>query len=645
MDKAVSLCREALALQDLSHPDRSTFLNNLSFAISGRFQQRGDPKDIDEAVALCREALALRAPPHPDQSHSLNNLAFAVLTRFDHQGGDPKGIDESIILYREALTLRAHPHPQRSISLNNLSGAILLRFEQRGDPKDIDESIALYTEALALRAPPHPDRSNALHDLAAAILTRFGQRGDPKDIDESIAHYREALALRVPPNPNRSHALYNLANAVSMRFEQRGDPKDIDECIALYREALALQVSPHPGRSICLNGLARAVSARFKPEDSDVAVALHREALTLQAPPHPHRSQSLMNLGFTLVKVHKHKPNQNLLHDAISAFQEASTYSNSSLLARFDASHLWAATAAQHGHSSSLDGFRQTILLLPQLAAFHLDLNSRQKMLTKRQITSLASNAATCAIDLCAYNVAVEFLEASRSIFWAQALHLRTPLYHLKTVNPGLPSKIEELSRKLEVASFRDTSLVGNPSEETQCTVISIEAEGVRCRELNEEWESVINSVRELPTFEDFMRPKNMVTLRQAAASGPVIIIIAKGLTSSALVVTTTGDVQCVHLPEISHPVVKIYAEIFRALSNSTFDINTFFENRAQGDHAGDWSESATRLFGSREGWVNMSPDAVFRVLLRLLWAQIVKPVFNSLNLEASNSFLFIICH
>ncbi|KAF8196335.1 CHAT domain-containing protein [Mycena galopus ATCC 62051] len=626
IDKSIALHREAVALQAITDINRSSSLNNLGQAVATRFKQRGNSIDLEESMALFREALALQAGTHLDRSISLHNLAGSFLIRFTQQG-DPKDIDECIALHREALILRAPPHRLRSHSLDNLAIAISTRFEEREDAKDIDETIVLLKAALALRPPPHRYRSMSLNNLAQAFLTRFKQQSNPQDIDKSIALHREAVALQVSSHPNQNLFLNNLAIAVSTRFDHQGVPKDLDESIALYREALALVPPPHPGQSISMSNLAARLSIRFKgqqdPKDIDEAVALYNKALALQAPPHPHRINSLINLGSALVTVHRHTPNEDMLNNAISAFKEASTYPSSSPLIRFDASYVWATVATQHSHSSSLDAFRKAIDLLPQLAAFHLDLTSRQKILTRGTVTSLASDSAACAIDLNAYNVAVEFLEASRSIFWAQAMHLRTPLYRLKTVSPTLASRLEELSRQLEVASFRDTSL------------------GKQCRQLSEEWEQVISSVRILPGFEDFLKPRNIAALQQAASSGPVIILIAGGLISSALVVTSSNDVQCVHLPAITVSTVQLYANMSRGLSTarSTFDISAFFGDRALGDDDNvDPSELATRLLGQceLEGQVNMNADVVFGVLLELLWEQVVKPVFNSLNLEKS---------
>ncbi|KAJ7249065.1 hypothetical protein C8J57DRAFT_1672351 [Mycena rebaudengoi] len=291
----------------------------------------------------------------------------------------------------------------------------------------------LLREALEIHAAPHPNWGGSLNNLANAVQTRFEQQGDPKDIDEAIALHREALEI------------------LCTRFEQCNDPKDIGEVIMLHREALEIRAAPHPDRGMSLTSLANALEILFEQ---------HRS---------PHK-----------------------LDEAIILYRQAATYVYSSALTRFSASHKWIRSATRHGHESSLDAYHTAISLLPQLAAFSLDLKSRQQMLAREDV-SLASTAATCAIGLSQYKMAVELLEASRSIFWAQALHLRTPVDRLEDVEPELASKLRNLSQQLEQASFRDTSR--SILKATQRQLRSIETVAAQCRQLNEAWDKTVHAV------------------------------------------------------------------------------------------------------------------------------------------------------
>ncbi|KAJ7774138.1 CHAT domain-containing protein [Mycena maculata] len=635
IDEAIQLFREVLTLP---HPDHAGSLNNLAHAVQTRFEQQGDAQDINEVIQLYREALALHPSPHPNRARSLNNLANAVQIRFQ-QRGDAQDIDESIQLHRETLTLHPSPHPHRAGALNNLATAVQIRFQQRGDAQDIDEAIQLHQEALALRPSAYPDRAGSLNNLANAVRTRFDQQGDAQDINKAIQLHREALALCPSPHPDRGMSLDNLVTDVLTRFQQWGNAQDINEAIQLHREALALHPSPHPNRAGSLNNLARAVQTQFQQrgdaQDIDEAIRLHQEALALHPSPHPNRYISLNNLAILLVSSYEHGRDPNHLNDALALLQEASLYSSSSLFTRFQPTHLWARTAARHHHPSALPAYRMAINLLPQLATLHLDLRFRQQLLTTLTGTDLVSGAAVCAVGLAQYATAVEFLEASRSVFWSQALHLRTPLDRLESSYPDLASQMAALARELEQSSFRKTRR--NLSTDRQHEAISIESEGARCQRLNKDWEQAIPSARMLPGFEDFMQPKGIIALKQAAVHGPIAILNAGKSSGHVLLVKPFGEVQCVPLPDISLSGAEFLVKLLRALlSTSTFDLVEFMTKNVPGDNTTPRALVEARILARQEVLDNASPNDVFRNILTELWECIVRPVLDALNLKKS---------
>jgi hypothetical protein len=162
----------------------------------------------------------------------------------------------------------------------------------------------------------------------------------------------------------------------------------------------------------------------------------------------------------------------------------------------------------------------------------------------------------------------------------------------------------------------------------------------MRCRELNEEWEQIIKSVQKVPGFEHFLQPKKISALKQAAVSGPIVILTASSSTCCSLIVTSTKEVQCLKLPHISLQWITILADLFRALSSPAFDFDTFLEAHKSRKYPQDRSDVLGRLFGTREGHINVDPDDVFRSFLALLWERIVKPVLDALNLQVSTRFL-----
>ncbi|KAJ7210113.1 CHAT domain-containing protein [Mycena pura] len=639
LEEAIELHREALALRPASHPDRGMSLINFGAAIRTRFEQKGDIEDLEEAIEIYREALALHPTSHLHHNLCLNHLAGAIQTRYK-QTGDLKDLEQAIELHRKVLALQPTLHPDRSMSLNNLAAAVQTRYEQKGDLNDLEEAIELHREALILYPTSHPRRGSSLNNLAGALQTRYRQKGDFNDLEEAIELHREAISLRPTPHPDHGKFLSNLASAIQTRYEEKGDFQDINEAIELHRGALALHPTPHPYHETCLYNLASALRSWSEQKgdikDLEEAIGLCERGIVICAAPHPNRGGNLTLLACLLANKYERTLLDDDLNASISAFQEASIYLSSPPLKRLHHTHAWALIASQRGHDSALSAYRATIDLLPQIAALHLDAVSRRNILATLQGSQLASGAAACALSQAEYDIAVELLEASRSIFWSQALRLRTPLHELEATSPDLALKLRELAKELERESFRDTSR--NLRTDSQDKVIAMEAVGARLRQLNEEWDATINSVRLLPGFEHIMRPKGITTLRQAAKSGPIVLLIGNRKSCSALVVTSTANVQHIPLPEMSLPKAIIYGQLTRALAEAGFDITNFECPGALKKDDLEWSDFKARLDGEREGEIKMSTDAVFHFLLADLWEAIVKPVFEAMKIRVTQS-------
>ncbi|KAJ7026483.1 CHAT domain-containing protein [Mycena alexandri] len=642
---AIQLYREALDLCVFPHPNHSMLLYHLAHALDTRYELNGDMDDINEAIKLQRRSLELRPSPHPNRIESLVHLGIEMCRLYERRG-DTTHSEEAIRLLREALELCPSP-PRRATILSTLAVALRRRYIRRGNPNDIDEAIRLQREALKLRESPNLRRdSSLLNNLAGAIQTRYQNHTQrvSKDINEAIQLYREAVELCGSESSNlesQSMFLNSLAGAIHERYEHEPDRNDIDEAINLHRDSLKLRPLPHPLRSTSLHNLAEAIHTRFKRmgDSTDIyeVIQLHEDALALRSSPHPERSTSLSGLADVIETLLRHKKDSSGIYKVIALRKEAIAYASTPPLTRFSESLNWARISDEYGHESRLDAHHSCINLLPQLAAFDLDLKSRRQILTRTSITSVASDSAACAISLGKHDVAVEFLEASRSIFWAQALQLRAPLEHLEKVDRSLADELREISRELEQGSFRDTSY--NTDSISQQHIMSIEAVGVRCRHLQEKWAETVEAVRNMRGFEDFLRPKGIASLKQAAQSGPVVILFAAHSTASALIVTASDDVQYVPLPRTNRPAVARYAEIIQQFSkHSRVNLNTFIEKRAVENESDStsWFDVRSRLVGRRENSKMVNFDEFLNTLLGILWTDVVEPVFHFLKIQKS---------
>jgi CHAT domain len=79
---------------------------------------------------------------------------------------------------------------------------------------------------------------------------------------------------------------------------------------------------------------------------------------------------------------------------------------------------------------------------------------------------------------------------------------------------------------------------------------------------LAREWEELVARAREMPGFEDFLRPARLETLVPAAAAGPVVIVNVSRWRCDALIVRESG-VAAIELPDLSQESVVEQARAY----------------------------------------------------------------------------------
>jgi hypothetical protein len=279
---------------------------------------------------------------------------------------------------------------------------------------------------------------------------------------------------------------------------------------------------------------------------------------------------------------------------------------------------------------------------LPQLAALSFDIQSRQEALTDGS-DGLARDASSCAIGAGSLDKAIEFLEAGRTIFWSQALSLRTPLDKIHDIAPELADQLRNIATALELGSHRNI-FSETVSSSDNCTKIEMEEEVSRMHRLGKEWSRGIDEVRCLKGFEDFLRPRRFSSLQAAAAECPVVILIANDDSSHCLIMTLTS---VHHIPLLSLPTNKLRRLVYliqaaasrshtprSSIDSQEIEVNSGALPAAIRAALRSWIGQAEKR-GTR--YANKVPsDDIFRSCLEVLWNEIVKPVINFLCLQVS---------
>ncbi|KAG1729112.1 CHAT domain-containing protein [Suillus lakei] len=641
IDSITSLFRKALALRPQGHPDHPLSLYCLTEALTWRHRRentaayihesaelsckllplcpegtylrsiaaRADsinyvirqcnkfPIDAsDEGIHLRRNVLELCPLGNEHRPEVLHKLSLALSTRFQ-QCGSIDDIDECIQLRRETVSLCPEGRYGHDIYLNDLALSLKFRFNHQGKPHDLNEAILLYEEVLCLWPVGHKLRASALNNLGGALCARFDQHGNIDDLNRAISLRREALMLRPPGNPYRDSTLDNLAFALQRRHDKLDASKDLNEAIDLYRESLQLRPHGHPLRHKTLCNLSSGFCSRFmqtrKNEDVEEAIRLCQESLEALPSLHPDRYFSyiwLKEAHASRFQMHHDSADLSL---AVENLRLASRYPTQGFPDRIATARNWVIAAERHTHTSALEAYNTCFNLLDGHLATRSSTISRREAATAFSIArSLPVNAASCAIRCDNLRHAVELVEQGRGQQWSFASRLRSPLEDLESINPNLAHEFSKLSKRLSEAQGSVASTDRAAADRAE----------IQYRKLAEQWGAAVAKIRNLERFSRFLLPPSYEDLQAAARHGPVIILIASQYSCNAVIVPTSGEPHHVRFPRITLPDLETLKEDFATAIRHT---------------------------------ARMRPDQPrkkLRVLLRIVWDEIMLPIVNILQ-------------
>ncbi|KAJ7469123.1 CHAT domain-containing protein [Mycena latifolia] len=389
-----------------------------------------------------------------------------------------------------------------------------------------------------------------------------------------------------------------------------GDLTDLNESVSTFKAAVSLTPEGHPGKPSRLNNLGTSLHNRFEQlgnlTDLNKAVAIFKAALRLTPEGHPNQSIVLNNLGNCLQDCFNRLQDPHDCEDMVTQYNRAASSPTGSAELRFRASRMWAKYAHMYQHPSILRAYTTAIDLIPKVAWLGLSISDRHHQLLKAG--QLVREAASAAIDAHEYSKAVEWLEQGRSVIWGQFLNLRTPVDDLHMVHPQLAADLTSISNLLETSSTRSSIEVAafGPSQSLQVTA-------QRYHDLATQRDELLQQIRGLVGFEQFLLPRPISELSKAAEVGPVVLLNTSSYHCDALIL----------MPGLGDEVMHIQLSDFTL--DQAQDLTEALGCLVRG------AARSERLEGHREE--GLPPDAEFACILSVLWMKIIKPVLDGLAL------------
>ncbi|KIJ38231.1 hypothetical protein M422DRAFT_231344 [Sphaerobolus stellatus SS14] len=664
LEKAIAVQQEAVDLTDDDHPEKAGYLSHLGLSFQRRFGQLGDLSDIDQAIVVLQQAVNLDSDAYDNMANWLHNLGVSYNNRFRRlaelsdveeainvlqqavnlspedsttkavclnslgnsfahrfgQLGEISDIDNAIDAMEQAANL-VPPSVNRAIACKNLSSlgnCLQIRFERLRELNDIDKAIMVHQQVIDLTPDGHPAKVGHISNLGVDFSTRFLHLGKLSDIDKAIALHQQAINLI----PNGHYAfkfqhLQNIGIAFLNRFEQLGDVNDIDNSIKVMQQAINLVPDGHPGKASSLNTLGESFHIRFQSlhdlSDINNAVMRLQQAVTLTPDGHADKGLYLYTLGLGFQTRFEQLSEVESLASAINAYSQAAENASSSPLIRYSAALDWAVLCSANGTpSSALEAYHMVLEMIPQRVWLGQTVSHRYKELSN--IGNVVNAAAAMAISAGNLALALEWLEEGRGIVWGQILQLQTPLDDLWAKYPDLARNLQKVSIALQTAgtSTIRPSLQNIDLERPQLTA---EQEGQTHRALAAEHRMLLEQIRSLDGFENFLQPKKVSQLVDASTDGPVVIINVHASRCDALVLHCYNPLE----PILHVPLQEFSVEQAERLYKQ---LNVILRGPST-------SDNRKLMIAAID---TQTPGELFQSILGSLWSCVVQPIMLKIN-------------
>lgn len=153
---------------------------------------------------------------------------------------------------------------------------------------------------------------------------------------------------------------------------------------------------------------------------------------------------------------------------------------------------------------------------------------------------------------------------------------------------------------------------------------------------LAREWDSLVEQVRTLPGFGDFLRPPPVERLRQAAAGGPVVVVNVSDLRCDALFITTASvtSQRLSFTADEAMDRTTAYVDALRAVENS-YATYSEADARAAGSDASPGERLAQQRALRNVVRSRQTADDVLSDVVAWLWHGLGEPVLDQLGLTS----------
>ncbi|MEU1395035.1 CHAT domain-containing protein [Micromonospora zamorensis] len=531
LERSVAVALDAVDRAPPAGHSRRSALEVLAYSLETVYVYATPAGDHDSLIALCQWVSTTDSVDADTKARALSGMSQAFWMRA-RRTGSRADLNAAVDRGAQAVAT-AQGGSAYERALDSLVNALLNRAQLTGRASDAESAVGFAQLLTGQSSSAEEWQGAALANAASVLQVLYSQTGRLSTLSEAIATYQRSVVL-LGDNDERAGALSNTAAAFRTRFNRMGNTDDLDEAVRCGR--LAMEALPHGGRhrGAVLGNLATTLElvARRGPNLAvlDEAIELHGAAIAATAADDENRSGRLSGLADALAARFRYTASPDDLTAATATYGEAMTVRGASPATKASAARAMGMLAARHQRwDTAVDGLSTALGLLPQIVWLGIDRADRADRLAAWHETGSA--AAAVALAAGRPETAIELLEQGRSVLWNQDLRLREEHEALASEAPHLHATLTALAGRLDEAT---ADIAGQRPE------------------VAAQWDAAVEAVRQLPGFENFLRPPTAQALQRHLGPHPVVVVNVHPLRSDAVVLTGESTTS-IALPDLTY--------------------------------------------------------------------------------------------
>lgn len=536
LHRTVEAAETAVRLTDHDHSRYADRLDNLGSALCMRFGQLGSPDDLHRAIQTLELGLVAAPQDSPVTESLRGNLGVCYL-RLHESKGSLDDLSKAVELLSVSIRNTAERSGNAVQSrLNSLGIALTQRSKRSGSMTDIDNAIKYLSMAVEASHGDHVAMINVLLSTSFAYIVRHQRTRSVDELNYAIYVCEKAMELRgaLKDDPDYASFLALYSTLLAHRSAISGSAEDSEKATMMLQNAAFTMPDANPNRILLMCNLGRRFLLRFyrsKSEvDLDKAARILHGAEKLLLEDHPCQAMLCNDLAECyLMRGWDSSLPDTVLRYALQGWNSRSSPPSDRIFSARVAARALGVMSKLEAASELLD---DAIKLLPSLSPRGLKTSDQQYKL--KPVAELSHEAATAAIRSKRSPVDIlRLLESSRGVMASLLLETRTEISELRESHPVLVDQFESL--RDEIDSHSEQKLFKGSRRDIHL----IEEEITRRLRADQQFRAIIDEIRAVDGFENFLLPPNTQELLSAASSGPIVVLTSGRGICHAITITT----------------------------------------------------------------------------------------------------------